>query len=113
MKPFDIELAKAGHPVCTRDGRKVKILCFDRKNPYFPIVALVENTPEDEELVIYPDTGIYDEPHESDEDLMLPEKKEGWAMICKSELYESEEIALKDAELFKDYIKTVKIEWEE
>lgn len=21
MKPFDLELAKAGHPVCTRDGQ--------------------------------------------------------------------------------------------
>lgn len=29
MKPFDIELAKQGKPVCTRDGRPVKILCYD------------------------------------------------------------------------------------
>ena len=28
-KPFDIEKAKAGHPVCTRDFRPVRIVCYD------------------------------------------------------------------------------------
>lgn len=32
MKPFDLELAKAGHPVQTRDGRPVRIICYDRKD---------------------------------------------------------------------------------
>ena len=31
LKPFDFEAAKAGKPVCTRDGRKVRIICFDAK----------------------------------------------------------------------------------
>jgi hypothetical protein len=31
MKPFDVEKAKQGHPVCTRDGRDVEILKFDFK----------------------------------------------------------------------------------
>ena len=30
MKPFNLEEAKAGKPVCTRDGRDVRIVCFDR-----------------------------------------------------------------------------------
>lgn len=30
FKPFDLEAAKAGKPVCTRDGRKVRIISFDR-----------------------------------------------------------------------------------
>ena len=43
MKPFDIELAKAGYPVCTRDGRPVRILCFDRKSvDGYSILALVD-----------------------------------------------------------------------
>lgn len=42
MEPFNITKARAGHPVCTRDGREVRILCFDMKN-YAPIVALVFN----------------------------------------------------------------------
>lgn len=41
MKPFDLEAAKAGKPVCTRDGRKARIICFDR-NWEYPIVALIE-----------------------------------------------------------------------
>lgn len=112
MKPFDIELAKAGHPVCTRDGRKVRIVCFDMKGSKSPIVALVEVDGR-EVILRYNEKGnIYISPCDYDL-MMLPEKKEGWAIICESELYESEEIALKDAKLFKDYIKTIKVEWEE
>lgn len=40
-KPFDIEQAKSGKPVCTRGGVKVRIIAFDRDDPYFPIIALV------------------------------------------------------------------------
>lgn len=42
MKPFDIELAKAGHPVQTRNGKPVRIICFDRMYKNYPIIALVE-----------------------------------------------------------------------
>lgn len=113
MKPFDIELAKKGHPVCTRDGRKARIICFD-KNNLLRIVALVTQHTGLEEVFQYYQDGQSQRTSKSPEDLMmLPEKKEGWVIICKSELYESEEIALKDAELFKDYIKTIKVEWEE
>ena len=44
---------------------------------------------------------------------MLPEKKEGWINVCKSDLYKDNEIALHDAKQLKDYIDTVKVEWEE
>lgn len=40
MKKFDLELAKQGHPVQTRNGRPVRIICWDRKSEY-PIVALI------------------------------------------------------------------------
>lgn len=40
LKPFDLEAAKAGKPVCTRDGRKARIICFDAKCNK-PIVALI------------------------------------------------------------------------
>lgn len=42
MKPFDLELAKQGHPVCTRDGKDVRIICFDAKGPN-PIIGLLFN----------------------------------------------------------------------
>lgn len=40
LTPFDIDKAKAGEPVITREGRPVKILCFDRKHNT-PIVGLI------------------------------------------------------------------------
>ena len=43
MKPFNINLAKAKHPIQTRDGRPVRIICYDVKNPDYDIVALVNH----------------------------------------------------------------------
>lgn len=115
MRPFDLEAAKSGKPVCTRDGRKARIVCFDRKSPLYSVIALIEEPDGEEEIVLYSKDGHYEPDGTLCElDLMmLPEKKEGWAMICKSELYESEDIALEDAKRFEDYIKTVKVEWYE
>lgn len=39
LKPFDIQKAREGKPVCTRDGRKARIICFDCKDETFQIVA--------------------------------------------------------------------------
>lgn len=36
-RPFNFEHAKAGAPVCTRDGRKVKIYTFDSGDHTYPI----------------------------------------------------------------------------
>lgn len=41
MKPFNLEEAKAGKPVCTRDGRDARIICFNDNNPLIKIIALV------------------------------------------------------------------------
>lgn len=42
LKPFDLEAAKAGAKVVTRDGRQVRIICWDAKLKLnFSIVALV------------------------------------------------------------------------
>lgn len=53
LKEFNIKAAKAGKPVCTRDGRKVRILCYDLKGAKYPIVAAIEtgiNIYETEEI---------------------------------------------------------------
>ena len=55
LKPFDIQKAREGKPVCTRDGRKVRIVCFDRKRTY-PIIALIEEG-EDERVCSYMPNG--------------------------------------------------------
>lgn len=44
LKEFNLEAAKAGKPVCTRDGRKARIICFDTINKSnYPIIALLED----------------------------------------------------------------------
>lgn len=49
IKPFDIEKAKNGAEVCTRDGRKARITCFDAvTKDDFPLVTLIlDNGVED------------------------------------------------------------------
>lgn len=37
---INLEAAKKGKPVCTRNGSKVRIICFDKVGVY-PIIALV------------------------------------------------------------------------
>ena len=43
MEPFNLELAKKGYPVCTRDGRKARIVDFYKRDwiAEYPIIALV------------------------------------------------------------------------
>lgn len=49
MRPFDLEAAKRGAAVCTRDGLQARIICFDVHNPMFMIVALVVHITTGEE----------------------------------------------------------------
>lgn len=133
LKPFNLEAAKAGKPVCTRDGRKARIICFDSKRKDGKnIIALIPSKeyPGFEDLVAYPNNGNYHGGHENDGDLMmLPEKKEGWVNIynrnrprTSSEncyimtgvsVFETKEGAISYIDKDKEYIDTVKIEWEE
>ena len=113
LKEFDLEAAKSGKPVCTRDGRKARIICFDLKNEEYPIVAAIGND-SSETLLCYTLNGeIVEGNYKSDKDLMmLPEKKEGCVNVYSNSLggpYESKEYALKQK--MKDCIDTVKISW--
>lgn len=59
LREFNLEAAKAGKPVCTRDGRNVRILGFDAKGRK-PISALVESRDgKDEEIVSYTNEGKF------------------------------------------------------
>ena len=82
MKPFNLEEAKAGKPVCTRDGRDVRIICFDKRDAQYPIVALLSEIGI-EAVALYHQNG---KTGNSDKDLfMKPEKKTGWINIYKSD----------------------------
>ena len=130
LKPFDIQKAREGKPVCTRDGKKARIICFDRisGDDYYKIVACVTAFDGDfEEVLSYGIDGyIVDSQNPKDKDLMmLPEKKEGWvnvyrdcdgANITKDDnIYSSKEAAMASAQIIDrdNYVATTKINWEE
>ena len=127
MKEFDINLAKQGKPVCTRDGRKARIICFDKKDEdnIYPIVCLIQDG-ETESLGIFMKdghslVGVEEAPSDL---MMLPEKHEGWVNVFNhgnndtyvgNFIFPTEELA-KEALSRMDgvkYIATVKIQWEE
>lgn len=120
LKEFDLEAAKAGKPVCTRDGRKARIICFDLNNKNFPIVAII-NCDTEENAYQYDIDGVCDEHDNNLNLMMLPQKKEGWVNIYTSfdgvetgiDVYETEEIAKKNVDNSTSYLGTIKIEWEE
>ena len=123
LKPFDLQKAKQGKPVCTRDGRKARIICFDLQSiEKTPIVAAVQVTDKQEVISHYYEDGRQFVDGISELDLMmLPEKKERWINIYRNEKgeYWSEQILFstkKDATDFvhdHTYVTTVKVEWEE
>ena len=115
LKPFNLEEAKAGKPVCTRDGRKARIICFDAKGKQ-PIIALFEREKADEIIIqTYNDDGsYYGLGKEDNRDLMmLPEKKEGWINVYKSQIHNTLKSAEEGHKGITDYIETIKVEWEE
>lgn len=113
LKEFDLEASKAGKPVCTRDERKARIICFDRKGNT-PIVALIECVNHTEILQSYHNDGKCFHYETSNSDLMmLPEKKEGWVNLYKSSAHSTKEEAMKYRNKCNDYIDMIKIEWEE
>lgn len=116
LKPFDIQKAREGKPVCTRDGRKARIICFDVKAKK-PIAALITND-YTEEAHFYYDNGRSDQYQEYRYDLMmLPEKKEGWVNVYKGGLLDTKSYPTKkeafDKACPEGYVDTVKINWSE
>ena len=118
LKPFDLEAAKAGKPVCTRDGRKARIICFDAKCNK-PIVALIYDCNKETVLQYLENGRFFVDQIDKYDLMMLPEKKEGWINIYKDFedtvccAYLTKEDALKNRSIEYGYITTIKIEWEE
>ena len=127
LKPFDIQKAREGKPVCTRDGRKARIICFDRRGDKYPIVALLEGCNEEhsEVAVTFTNEGLYEIGEKNSNDLMmLPEKKEGWVNVYNRlgvitfshNPYDTKEEALEELKSASGRaycVDTIKISWEE
>lgn len=74
-KPFNLEEAKAGKPICTRVGHKARIICFDAKTLCdYPIIALVENAGNSiyEAVCSFSNEGEYRKGNIHDLDLVMP-----------------------------------------
>ena len=119
FKPFDLEAAKAGKPVCTRDGRKARIICFDAKCNK-PIVALIYDCNKETVLQYLENGRFFVDQIDKYDLMMLPQKKEGWVRIYKSasnvyylssNIYKTEEEAKHSSDCC--YVGASKISWEE
>lgn len=72
MKAFNSEEAKQGKPVCTISGHPVRVICYDRKDSRFPIVALISFGGQ-ESVEIYTEQGRLIPSQPTDIDLAMYE----------------------------------------
>lgn len=125
MKQFNLEeyLKNPSKNVVTRMGRKVRIICTDREDSIYPIIALIKDDKRESEiLVTYTKDGIPAEYNEAYYTLFFaPEKKSAWINLYKMNsiispgprVYNTKEEAESAAGDKSYYISTIKIEWEE
>lgn len=106
--------------IVTREGNPARIVCTDADDDRLPILALVFNEDGSTHSLTYTKYGLRSDNGESSLDLFFePIKKEGWVNIYKDDynvraigcLHSSEEEAIKNKD--RNYITTVKVEWEE
>lgn len=92
MKPFNLEEAKAGKPVCTRDGRRVEIISFENPSDNYPILTKVFFGRDDYEEFAFTESGtFFVADKESKADLMMTEDETEieipslWTQSCTEE----------------------------
>ena len=124
MKAFNLKeyLENPERKVVTRDGRKVRIICTDRKGlDVKPIVALITLPNCDDIVKCFWDNGIETAGSEDKNDLFFaPTKYTDYINLYRDEsvyflgaVYTSEEYAKNIARGNDQYITTIKVEWEE
>lgn len=125
MKQFNLQeyLANPNRQVVTRDGRKVRIICTDRKGDT-PIIALVYNANEGQEYgyAFYSDGKFFRDGYDELDLFFAPEKHEGWIIInmwpdgerdTNGIIYDTESDVPKMSPVGGKRVATIKIEWEE
>ncbi len=141
MKPFNLEKAKAGAKVCTKDGHKARIVCYNAKNKCYPLVAVITDKESGNEWATHHTEGgicmPWGDDYRCEYDLMIADTKhEGWINIYKDSDYTVNTILGLEGFVEKDvanstifnskeqakasisahsgrYLATIKIEWEE
>lgn len=119
MKPFNLEEAKAGKPVCTSDGKDVTIIKYDLRGKY-PLLAIIHSPDEDGVNVCASDGRYWDDMRCPKDLFMKSEKKTGWINIYHTNPYDlyrgifhTKETAIKSIAIDSGYVTTIQIEWEE
>ena len=126
MKQFNLkEYLTTSSKVVTRDGKKARIICTDKKgvDSTFPIVALVDFG-DREDICQYTENGyfIYDGRESKNDLFFTPEKHEGWINLYKNEdgiswispnYFTSKKEAEEEGKTYTCSVTTIKIEWEE
>lgn len=123
MKPFDLEAAKAGKPVCTRNGYEARIVCFDFHDFDKLCMVVAYKKGEVENLMFYDFDGkCRGEGMENYDLMMVTERKTGWINIYPSTdpkydafvgsgiVYKTKEEALSKATVYT--LATIEIDWE-
>ena len=124
MEQFSLEkyLANPSRKVVTRGGQNARIICTDMKSITYPVVALIENGSDYEQLTTCSKNGEYAVNESSRSDLFFaPEKQTGWINVYRNNdshtyagaVYDSKEDAEKRKVIDENYVTTIKIEWEE
>ena len=125
MKQFNLDeyLKNPTKKVITRSGKSARIICTNRLDENYPVLALVRN--EDYEMCYsYTTSGKLYTNQSIDRELDLffaPVKKSGWINLYKMNsiispgprAYNTKEEAESAAGDKSYYISTVKVEWEE
>ena len=121
MEQFSLEkyLANPSRKLVTRDGRRARIICTDKRELNYPIIALIETRPGGKEVIYSYTKGGRHCTACADFDLFFaPEKHEGWVSIYRGVknddyftvgIFDSEEKAKERG----GSIATVKVEWED
>lgn len=125
MEQFSLEkyLENPNRKVVTREGRSVRIICTNRLDETYPVIALV-NYGYTEKYYSYSKFGKVYQYSNMDCELGLffaPEKKSAWINLYKMNsiispgprVYDTKEEAESAAGDKSYYIATTKIEWEE
>ena len=119
MKPFTLEEYRNNpkRKIVTRDGRTAKIICtnfLSNKN----VIAEIE---KDGYSLSYDENGRNNNFSTPCDLFFAPEKHEGWINILRYEkhicpmvcIYDSKEKAEENANIGRNCVATIKIEWEE
>ena len=122
MEQFSLDkyLENPSRKVVTRDGRNARIICTDRKDLDFPIIALIENiSGKGEKAYSYTKEGWNSNYCSNNLELFFaPKKHEGWINIFDNTypgnmIFDTKEVAEEQGMSFEGYVTTIKIEWGE